>query len=231
MRTPAEYSPTIRAFRDADTPKPLFLAEEGGRFFHELPRSDGIRGRQLKGQRRTFGLQKKVLQANRETREPLRICLLHTGEDAGEALFERPERARSKLLMRWLPPFLDHVREHPVRHDALLEGAQHHGLGKFRGDLCVLKPEHALLLLLAELRKRSHRFGESFRESERTILRVLPCHDDFAAKREIVTDEHARSGTETDGQTFVDRITDADREVDAVCDGGDEVEDTEEPGV
>ena len=65
----------------------------------------------------------------------------------------------------------------------------------FGGDGGVLEPEHALLLLLTELRKRPHRFGEGFLEAERTVLRVLACHDDFGPEGEIVAYEHSRART------------------------------------
>jgi hypothetical protein len=49
-----------------------------------------------------------------------------------------------------------------------------------------LEPQHALLLLLPELRKRPHRLSEGFLEAERTVLRVFASDDDLAAEREVV---------------------------------------------
>src|SRR5271168_4400771 len=59
----------------------------------------------------------------------------------------------------------------------------------------------------------------------------VACHDDLATEREIVADENPCPGTERDGQTLVDAVADADREIDAVRNRSNEVENPKKPSV
>src|SRR5690349_18463357 len=69
----SEFCPSFVALMSGAAKRPPSFCGRGGDSFHGLPRSGWRHDLQLRYRSRTFRLKEKILQADREAREPLRV--------------------------------------------------------------------------------------------------------------------------------------------------------------